>query len=115
MPTNPKNTYYAPKAPFLRPILICALVMALSSRREVLDTISPYLSPTATKAALWTQNGLFYFLFGAHAIETAIFTKRLNDNGISVASAAWWKWMGTCFVGGKFCFDWFDGCVGKAE
>ena len=70
-------------------------------------------SPNALKAATWIQNGLFYFLFGAHAVETALFTKRLNEHGVSLFSVAWFKWIGTCFVGGKFLFEHFDRVVGK--
>lgn len=113
------NTYTAPSSPYLKPILICGAIMALSARREVISAGSPlydYLlsrSTTALKAATWVQNGLFYFLFGAHAIETAMFTRRLNEHGVSVTSSAWWKWMATCFVGGKFCFEHFDRLAGK--
>jgi hypothetical protein len=94
--------------------------MALASRREVMSPGSPLYdyvlsrSSGALKAATWIQNGLFYFLFGAHAIESAMFTKRLQEHGVSVASLAWWKWMTTCFVGGKFLFEHFDRVVGKS-
>ena len=119
-PKNLNNTYLAPRHPYLKPIVICGVIMALSSRREVISPGSPLYdfilsrSSTALKAATWIQNGLFYFLFGAHAIETAMFTQRLNRHGVSVMSLAWWKWMATCFVGGKFCFEHFDRVVGKA-
>lgn len=98
-PKNLRNTYIAPRAPYLKPIVICGIVMALSSRREVIAPGSPlydYLlsgSPNALKYATWIQNGLFYFLFGAHAIETAVFISRLSKHGVQVTSAAWWKWM----------------------
>ena len=100
-------------------MIVCGVIMALSARREVISPGSPlydYLlsrSATALKAATWIQNGLFYILFGAHAIETAMFTKRLKEHGVSVLSLAWWKWVATCFVGGKFCFEHFDRLVGK--
>jgi hypothetical protein len=118
-PKNLKNTYIAPSHPYLKPILICGAIMALSSRREVIAPGSPlydyvlFRSGTALKAATWIQNGLFYFLFGAHAVETAMFTKRLSDHGVSVASVAWFKWVATCFVGGQFLFKHFDRAVGK--
>lgn len=119
-PKNLNNKYIAPGHPQLRPIIICGVIMALSARREIIAPGSPLYdyvlmhSPVALKAARWIQNGLFYFLFGAHGIESAMFTKRLNDHGVSVLSLAWWKWMATCFVGGKFLFDHFDKVVGKA-
>jgi hypothetical protein len=119
MSKNLNNTYTAPGAPYLKPIIICGVIMALSSRREVISPGSPLYdyalirSPHAMQAARWIQNGLFYFLFGAHAVETAMFMKRLSEHGVSVMSAAWWKWVGTCFVGGKFCFEHFDTVVGK--
>lgn len=119
-PKNLNNTYIAPTHPQLKPIIICGIIMALSARREVISPGSPLYdyvlahSPNALKAARWIQNGLFYFLFGAHAIETAMFTRRLSEHGVSVASVAWWKWVATCFVGGKFLFEHFDRVVGKA-
>lgn len=99
VPKNLRNTYIAPRAPYLKPIVICGIVMALSSRREVISPGSPLYdyvlsgSPSALKYATWIQNGLFYFLFGAHAIETAAFTSRLSKHGVKVLSVAWWKWM----------------------
>lgn len=119
-PKNLNNTYIPPGHPQLKPIIIVGIVMALSARREVISPGSPLYdyvlsrSATALTAARWIQNGLFYFLFPAHAIETAMFTKRLNEHGVSVLSVAWWKWIATCFVGGKFVFEHFDRLVGKA-
>lgn len=69
------------------------------------------LSPTAAKTATWLQIGTFWFLYGAHTIESAIFAKKLGDQGVSILSAAWWKWMVECFIGGKFCFDHFEGVL----
>ncbi|KAF2832115.1 hypothetical protein CC86DRAFT_424466 [Ophiobolus disseminans] len=118
-PRNLNNTYVPPTAPYLKPIIICGVIMALSTRREVISAGSPlydYLlsrSTTAIQAATWIQNGLFYILFGAHVIETAMFTRRLEKHGVSAMSGAWCKWMGTCFVGGKICFEHFDRVVGK--
>ncbi|KAH6612711.1 hypothetical protein C7974DRAFT_84164 [Boeremia exigua] len=119
---NLRNTYIAPKAPYLRPIIICGIIMALSSRREVISPGSPLydyvlsrLSANGLKYASWVQSGLFYFLFGAHAVETAIFTKRLAQHGVEVSSIGWWQWMATCFVGGKFCYVHFDREVGKFD
>jgi len=118
-PRNINNTYTTPSAPYLKPIVICGIIMALSARREVISPGSPLYdyalsrSVNALKAAGWIQNGLFYLLFGAHAIETVLFMKKLSAHGVSVASTAWWKWVATCFVGGKFCFEWFDRVVAK--
>jgi len=117
---NLDNSYVAPGHPQLRPIIICGIIMALSARREVISPGSPLYdhvlvhSSSALKTARWIQNALFYFLFGAHAIETAMFTRRLNHHGVSVLSLAWWKWVATCFVGGKFLFEHFDCVVGGA-
>ncbi|OAL06797.1 hypothetical protein IQ06DRAFT_263198 [Phaeosphaeriaceae sp. SRC1lsM3a] len=118
-PKNLNNTYVAPGHPHLKPIIICGVIMALSARREVISPGSPLYdyvlsrSSIALKAATWIQNGLFYFLFGAHAIESAMFTQKLKAHGVSVLSLAWWKWMATCYVGGKFLFEHFDRVVGK--
>jgi hypothetical protein len=120
LPKNLHNTYIAPRQPHLKPILICGFIMALSSSKRLLLPGSPLYdyvlvrSATTLKVATWIQNGIFYFLFGAHAIETAMFTKKLKEHGVSVASLAWWKWVATCFVGGKFLFEHFDQVVGKA-
>jgi hypothetical protein len=53
-------------------------------------------------AARYIQNFLFYFLFGAHAIETPLFAwSRLRKHGVPVLSLTWLKWMLTIPVGGK--------------
>ncbi|KAF1845696.1 uncharacterized protein K460DRAFT_377056 [Cucurbitaria berberidis CBS 394.84] len=119
-PKNLNDTYIAPTYPYLKPIIVCGVIMALSARREVISPGSPLYdhllsrSPNAIKTATWIQNGLFYFLFGGHAIESAMFTKRLNDHGVRLFSVSWFKWIGTCFVGGNFVFKYFDRAVGKA-
>jgi hypothetical protein len=119
-PKNLRNTYIPPRAPYLKPILICGAIMALSSRREVIAPGSPiydyglkHLSTNGLKYASWVQSGLFYFLFGAHAIETGLFAKRLSRHGVEVSSLSWWQWMATCFVGGKYCYVHFDREVGR--
>lgn len=67
-----------PQGDLGRKVLITGIVMLLSSRRELLQPGSPlhdYVlagNPTLLKAARWIQNGLFYFLFGAHSIETPL-------------------------------------------
>lgn len=121
-PKNLRNTYIVPKEPYLRPILICAVLMALSSRREVISPGSPLynyglsrLSANGLKYASWVQNGVFYFLFGAHTIETAMFTRMLAKHGVEVSSLSWWQWMATCFMGGDYCFRHFDREVSKSD
>jgi hypothetical protein len=101
-----------------RNIIITGIIMALSSRREVLAPGSPLYDhifsgrPKALKYAGYVQAFLFYFLFGAHAIETAIFPfTRLQKHGITFPSLAWFQWMAACFVGGKFTYEQFDGLV----
>ncbi|EOA80979.1 uncharacterized protein SETTUDRAFT_166396, partial [Exserohilum turcica Et28A] len=111
---NLNNTYISPTHPHLNPILIAVFLMTLSAvptpsfLRPFSTTPPPGFSeplpPTVAKALRWTQNGLFYLLYGAHSVETLVFMKRLRDHGISFASVAWWKWVVTCFFGGKFCF-----------
>lgn len=121
MAAQPKqlyNTYTAPAQPHLRSIIITGIIMALSARKEVISPGSLLYdhllsrSSTALKIATWIQNGLFYFLFGAHSIETVIFARRLSKHGVNFLGLAWWKWMVTCFIGGKFCFEHFDQLVG---
>jgi hypothetical protein len=80
--------------------------MALSARREVIQPGSPlydYIlagNPRLLKAASYLQNGLFYFLFIAHGIETPLFAwTRLRKHNVSVLSLTWLKWMLSVFVG----------------
>jgi hypothetical protein len=114
------NGYTRPKGELGRSIVIVGIIMALSARKEVISPGSPLYDyvlagrPSVLKGATWVQNGLFYFLFGAHSIETVIFAyAKLYKHGISFFSLAWWQWMATCFVGGKFCFDHFGKLVAK--
>ena len=85
--------------------------MLLSSRRELLAPGYPLYDnllstrPTALKYAKYVQNGLFYFLFGAHSIETALFAVKLHKAGLTPMQMVWWKWMGLCFCGGIFCYE----------
>jgi hypothetical protein len=116
---NLHNTYHPPPASTLIPILTTGLIMALTTTSRLLSPPSPLYtlllagrSPRTLRAAAWIQTGLFYFLFGAHAVETVLFTRRLREHGVASGTGAWWKWMGTCFVGGKFCWAWFDEVVG---
>jgi hypothetical protein len=116
-PKNLNNTYTPPSNPHLKPIIICGIVMALSAAPTPAmfypgNPNSPLPANLAT-AGRWIQAGLFYFLYGAHAVETLMFMKRLKEHGVGFLSAAWLKWVATCFVGGKFCFEHFDRVVGK--
>lgn len=67
-----------PQGELGRKVLITAIVMLLSARRELLEPGSPlhdYVlagNPSLLRAARWIQNGLFYFLFGAHSVETPL-------------------------------------------
>ena len=94
--------------------------MLLSARRELIQPgsiLHDYVlmgKPALVKAAKWIQNGLFYFLFGAHAIETPIFAyTRLLPHGIPILSLVWIKWVLSCFVGGVFVMRHFDALAGK--
>ena len=114
------NTYTRPRGNLGRSIVICGIVMALSARKEAISPGSPLYdyalvrSANALKAATWIQKGVFYFLFGAHTIEMPIFAySKLAKHGVSFFSLAWWQWMATCFVGGKFCFDHFEKVIAK--
>jgi uncharacterized membrane protein len=123
--SNPSSSrrvseYSFPPGELGRKVLITGIIMALSSRKELLEPGSPlydYLlagQPTLLKAARWIQTGLFYFLFGAHAIETPLFAwTRLRPQGIQVLSLTWIKWVLSCFIGGKFIFEHFDRLAGK--
>ncbi|KAK6859081.1 hypothetical protein PG995_004934 [Apiospora arundinis] len=73
-------------------------------------------NPTALNAAWWVQNGLFYFLYGAHAIETVAFAAGpLRKHGVPLFSVAWFKWMIGCFVGGVFVTKHFANVVRAKE
>lgn len=103
-----------------RKVLITGIIMLLSARGELLQPGSPLYDyvlagrPTLLRAAKWIQNGLFYFLFGAHGIETPLFAwTRLRPHGVPVFSLLWVKWMLSCFVGGVFVFRQFDEIVAK--
>ncbi|KAL5375914.1 hypothetical protein PMIN02_011940 [Paraphaeosphaeria minitans] len=105
--------YQLPPSHLSKPIIVCGIVMALSASRRFSAFHGLLLSqsPTLANVAQWLQTGIFWFLYGAHAIESAVFAKKLKDHGVSMLSAAWWKWMVECFVGGKFCFEHFEGMV----
>lgn len=111
------DSYSYPAGRLGKNTTICGIIMLLSARRELLLPGSPLYdfvlskSPNALKAATWIQNGLFYFLFGAHAIETVMFAfGRLRKHRVPFGMV-WLKWMLSCFVGGKFVFEHFDNVV----
>lgn len=112
--------YTLPPSHLSKPIMICGIIMALTASKQLaypgslLHTQLSTLSPTAAKAALWLQIGTFWFFYGAHSIESAILAKKLRDQGVSILSATWWKWIAECFIGGQFCFKHFDLVKGKA-
>lgn len=112
-----KVPYSLPPSHLLKPIIVCGVIMALSASKSVIAPGSLlydnllHRSPTAIKAAVWIQNGLFYFFYGAHSIESVMMMKKLVDQGVSAFSGTFWKWVVECFIGGKFCFDHFEGVI----
>jgi hypothetical protein len=109
--------YTLPPRHLLKPIIVCGIVMAVAANKSIIapgsllyDQLRPR-SPTAFKAVVWMQLITFWSLYGAHTIESALLARKLWQGGVSILSLAWWKWMAECFVGGKFCFDHFDGVV----
>lgn len=112
------TTYTRPKGRLARTIILLAMTMALSARKDIISPGSFLYDnllvdkPNAIKAATWIQNGLFYFLFGAHTIELPIFAvARLQRHGVPFLSLVWLQWMVTCFFGGVACFEHFDKLV----
>ena len=96
--------------------------MALSARQEVISPGSPlydYVLAGRPKAITWATNiqkGIFYFLFGAHSIETVFFAfARLKKHGVPFLSVAWFQWMLACFIGGKYTMEHFDGVVASKQ
>lgn len=115
------RTYPLPSRGRLVSLSIAALIMLLSSRKEFIAPGSPiydYLlagRPTALTNAIRVQNGVYYVLFGVHGVECVLFSViRLHRHGVPFLSAAWWKWMAMCFVGGYSAWAHFDRTV-KAE
>ncbi|KAK7964484.1 hypothetical protein PG996_007823 [Apiospora saccharicola] len=73
-------------------------------------------NPAAYNAAWWVQKSLFYFLFGAHAIETVAFAVGpLRKHGVPMFSGAWFQWVVGCFVGGVFTTKHFEQVVKAKE
>lgn len=111
------DRYDFPRGKLGRTIITLGLMMALSSRREVISPGSPlydYALAGRPKAITWATNiqkGLFYFLFGAHSIETVLFAFTRLKNHVSFLSVAWFQWILACFIGGKYTFEHFDGLM----
>ncbi|KAK7934555.1 hypothetical protein PG985_000050 [Apiospora marii] len=125
--TNPPvkiNTYPVPAGgrPLWGP-LICGAVMYWSARPGLIepgsrlyDTVLSGHHPTAYNAAWWVQKSLFYFLFGAHAVETVAFAAGpLRKHGVPLFGAAWFQWVVGCFVGGVFTTKYFEAVVKAKE
>ncbi|KAK6074065.1 integral membrane protein [Seiridium cupressi] len=97
---------------------IAAIVMLLSSRKEVIAPGSPiydYLlegRPNALANAIRAQNGIFYILFGIHSVETVLFAAtKLRKHGVPFLSPLWWKWALLPFISGSFAWQHFDKAV----
>ncbi|KAH8200416.1 hypothetical protein TruAng_005445 [Truncatella angustata] len=109
------RTFPLPPRGRLIALSIAAVVMLLSTRKEVIAPGSPiydYLlagRPNALTHAIQAQNGLFYLLFGVHSVECALFAVlRLHKHGVPFFSSLWWKWTTMCFVGGFSAWKHFD-------
>ena len=116
-PKNLHNTYYPPSHPYLKPIIICSVAMVLLAAPTPAllqpGNVNSPLPENVATAGRWIHTGVFYFIYAAHGVETVMFMRRLKEHGVGFLSAAWWKWVGTCFIGGIFCFGHFDRLVGK--
>ncbi len=111
------DRYNFPEGKWGRTIIIMGVLMALSSRREVISPGSPlydYALAGRPRAITWATNiqkGLFYFLFGAHSIETVLFAFTRLRKHVKFLNLAWFQWMLACFVGGVYTFEHFDSVV----
>ncbi|EMD62105.1 hypothetical protein COCSADRAFT_38901 [Bipolaris sorokiniana ND90Pr] len=74
---------------------------------------STVLPPRVARYLRYWHNFTYYFIYLIHAAETAWFTTQLSKFGVRFGSGAWWKWIGTSFVGGMFCFEYFGKAVGE--
>ncbi|EUC38688.1 hypothetical protein COCVIDRAFT_11885 [Bipolaris victoriae FI3] len=114
-PKSLNNTYIFPPAPQRNKIIFAGVVMVLAAlpTPSFLLPSSTVLPATVARYLRYTKNFVYYFLYIAHAAETAWFTTQLAKYGVSFGSSAWWKWMGTSFLGGIYCFDYFGKAVGE--
>jgi len=103
--------------------VVCGAIMLLSTRRSFIDPGATGLHsrllagrPTAIRYSGIAQDVAFYFLFGAHSVEAAVFAyQKLRKHGIKAFSLVWWKWMLTVFAGGVFATKHFDEVVKEKE
>ena len=100
--------------------LICAVLMTLSSRRQFIAPGSFLFENVLSKSqsvarhAKTGQDVVFYFLFGAHALETLVFAAtQLSKHGVRITSFAGLSWIVTAFIGGKFAIEDFGLVVAK--
>ncbi|KAI0121208.1 hypothetical protein BJ170DRAFT_150927 [Xylariales sp. AK1849] len=121
MPAVQVREFPVPTGRLGRNILVCGIVMLFSSRRAFIAPGSPLYDyvlagrPAAFTSATWVQNGLFYLLFGAHAVESVIFAiTKLRKHAVPAFSFLWLKWVVACFVGGVFATKHFDNVVAAA-
>ncbi|KAH7026046.1 uncharacterized protein B0I36DRAFT_329767 [Microdochium trichocladiopsis] len=104
-----------------RAIIISGIAMLLSARSSLLepgslfyDNILASQPAQATRIARWAQQAVFWFLFGAHSLETVGFAfARLRRHGVPIFSLLGFKWLAAVFVGGKFAWAHFDEVVAR--
>jgi len=110
------TTYRFPTSSRRTGTIICGILMLWSSRRPYIELGSYFykyalrnLPASVSQYSTIVQNVVFYFLFGAHAIETIIFAAtKLRKHGVNLLSSNGLRWILTAFVGGKFAIDEFD-------
>jgi hypothetical protein len=102
--------------------IICGILMAWSARSKNIEPgsflfdnlLSKASSPRVLQGTKILQNVIFYFLFGAHAIETAHFAAtKLKKHG-ELFSLKGLAWILTTFIGGKFAIEEFDVLVAES-
>ncbi|KAK5057718.1 hypothetical protein LTR84_011719 [Exophiala bonariae] len=103
--------------------LVCGVLMALSTKRKYIepgsllhDQVLARGGAKTIQYSKYVQNFLFYFLFGAHGIETVHFAlTKLKRHNVKFLSFVWLKWVVTAFVGGTFAIQHFDEVVEAKE
>ena len=103
-------------------MLVCAVLMALSARRKLIEPKSilhDHLLARSAKAIKYSkpiQDFLFYFLFGVHGVETVWFAlTKLKKHNVKPFSPVWLQWIVTVFVGGVFATKHWDEFVEEKE
>lgn len=117
------DEYQFPKGSKQVGTLVCAVLMALSTKRRFIEPGSllhdQVLARGGAKVVQYSkhvQNFLFYFLFGAHGVETVHFAlTKLKRHKVKALSLLWLKWIVTAFVGGTFAIQHFDEVVEAKE